>query len=90
LFYNDFAIGGSLLIHLVQNLSQPSKAHAGPIPYRVLNIVSDYVTPDSLTELLRERSLQLLVTDGSYTVPEGQYFVKERRFIKPGNFFQII
>ncbi|KAI0103174.1 amidase signature domain-containing protein [Nemania sp. FL0031] len=75
-FHDDFAIGGYILIHLTGD-SSPSEAHTGETE-KTLPTVSDYSCPDSLTELLRERSLQLLVTKGPYSIPEGPYFIKNQ------------
>ncbi|KAI8630793.1 hypothetical protein F5Y19DRAFT_473912 [Xylariaceae sp. FL1651] len=45
-------------------------------PGKGLVTITDYPPSDSLAELLRDKSLQLLVTDGSLNIPEGPYFVK--------------
>ncbi|KAI1120835.1 amidase signature domain-containing protein [Nemania abortiva] len=75
-FHGDFALGGYILIHLTENSPPFPEAHAERASDKILTTVSDYPSPDDLAELLRERSLQLLVTKGSYTIPEGPYFIK--------------
>ncbi|KAI1760074.1 amidase [Hypoxylon sp. FL1150] len=72
-FQDDFATGSYLLIHINQG---PLLTSEGPAQDRVLTTIPNHPSPDGLTDLLRERSLKLLVTKGPFTIPEGPYFMK--------------
>ncbi|RWA09516.1 hypothetical protein EKO27_g5579 [Xylaria grammica] len=75
-FQDGFAVGGYILVHFAQNSLVSSEAYVEPASDRILTTISDYPCPEGLVGLLRERSLQLLVSEGPDTIPEGPYFIE--------------